>query len=665
MCIALFAALGPLANLGESQEIKKPAADDAKALIDQLTQLDRQDTGYSGTVSGSSFLPLGESRAGTMLLFQEPGTPSEALRSLVKLGVKALPTLLDHLKDERPTKIVLKHSGGFGGMFISRDKEEPDKGKKKDDPFGFGSSATEYTIMVGDLCYVAIGQIVNRGYSAVRYQPTAIILVTSVPKSKQLRDDLIKQWGNLTAEKHRDSLVRDLDDDQEGASIRLAYYYPATLETVALKQLAQPTYSASKVEDLVFTQLYKAKTAKERKELVDKFLAKHGEIARAGIRVQLFSDLEAVEEDKQLEKTLLARQCLMELFGYPAGVKSKDRPQIWPLEENTQARFVHTLRYDRSEKLDRALRDLLAKTDDDYLATGCLNRLVGRGYDDAIEAYLKRRLPLLKENDNYELRGYEPKLGWTRLHAAVHLAIPEFVDQAIKDKTPVNARGKDGRTALHVAAELGNLNISRALLEAKADPNIKDAKSKLAVQFAAFQDHAEVVRLLVSKKSEVPDALVAATIGDANRLTDLLKQSKDAVRMRNEDGLTPLHLAAREGHLDAAGALIAAGANVKAIDEPKRKHGFSHGWMPLHFAVLSNKPALAKLLLDQGADVNAVDRRGNHAPLHFAAFGGNVELVTLLLDRKADRTLVDERKRTPLDLAREKKHAAVIKLLEN
>jgi ankyrin repeat protein len=669
--LLMTVVVGPQA----AQENKKAPADEVTALIDQFTRLDRQDTGYSGSVSGSSFLPLGESSAGTMLLFQAPGEPSDALRSLVKLGVKALPTLLDHLKDDRPTKIVLKHRGGFGGMFISRDKAAK-KGKKDDDDvFGFGDVSTEYTVMVGDLCYVAVGQIVNRNYWAVRYQPTAIIMVTSVPNYKELRDKLIKEWGNLTPEKHRDSLVRDLlDSDNEyarnGASIRLAYYYPEALEAAALKQLARPSYDGMKVQDLVRGLLYKATTAKERKALVDAFAAKHGEIGRDGIRWYLFDDLGSVEADEEgrlhpkMEKRYPARECLVDAFGLPAGVKSKDRPAVEPLHDASQARFVQTLHYDRSEKLDQALRDLLAKTDDDYLAKGCLDRLVGRGYDIEIEAYLKRRLPVLKEADRGDLRAYEPKLGWTRLHAAVDLGVPEWIDQAIRDKTPVNARAKDGRTALHVAALLGKVGAARMLLEAKADPNIQDGKGALAVQLAADADHAEIVRLLAAKKSEVPDVMVAAVAGDSARLTELLKQNADAVKQRNQEGMTPLHVAAREGHLDAVKVLLATGADMKAVDDPKGKYRYPNGWTPLHYAVLSGNTAIAKLLIDKGADVNAVDQRGKHTPLHFAAFAGNVELVTLLLDRRADRTLRDSEKRTPLDLAKERKKSAVVTLLE-
>jgi ankyrin repeat protein len=671
----LVAGLGLITSVARAQELKNQPevpANEVKALIDRLIGLDRQDTGYSGSVTGSAFLPLGQSEMHTMLFGQRPHASSDTLKSLVKLGTRALPTLLEHLNDDRPTKIILTHQGDLGGMFIAQDEDE---GAKNGHP-RFGEEK-HYTIMVGDLCYVAIGQIVNRNYWAVRYQPTAIFLVTSVPKSKKLREDIAKEWGNLTPDKHRDLLARDLDsgyeDVRNGASLRLAYYYPAALEALAPKQLGRPAYDAIAVEDLVRNRLYPAKTTKERKTLVDKFAANNGEIAREGIRWALFEDLDTQEADEEgrlspkLNPRHRARECLVDVFGLPATVKSKDRPLVAPLETAAQARFVQTLHYDRSEKLDRALRDLLAKTDYDYMAKGCLDRLVGRGYDAEIEAYLKRRLPHLEGRDRKELLAYEAKLGWTRLHAAVNLGVLEFVESTLRNNVPVNARARDGRTALHVAAADGRAAVVEVLLKAKADPNVKDEKGRLAVELAAQQGYSEIVHRLVANKSEVPDVFVAATVGATDRLATLLKKNPDLVKLRNGEGLNPLHVAAREGHADAVRTLIGAGADVNALDDhpaEEFRRQYTTGSTPLHLAAMAGKAASAAILLDHRADVNATDRNGKHTALHFAAWAGNAELVTLLLAHQADRDAKDDMDRTALALAKEKGHKAVIKLLE-
>ena len=72
-----------------------------------------------------------------------------------------------------------------------------------------------------------------------------------------------------------------------------------------------------------------------------------------------------------------------------------------------------------------------------------------------------------------------------------------------------------------------------------------------------------------------------------------------------------------------------------------------------------------KLLIDRGADVNQRGGLHSETPLHFAAQYGNVELVKLLLEAKADPTAKEFRGKTPLDVAKERKHPDIVKLLES
>jgi ankyrin repeat protein len=74
-------------------------------------------------------------------------------------------------------------------------------------------------------------------------------------------------------------------------------------------------------------------------------------------------------------------------------------------------------------------------------------------------------------------------------------------------------------------------------------------------------------------------------------------------------GFTPLLFAAREGGIDAAKALIDAGARMELADPD--------GITPLSMAIINAHYDLASLLIDRGADVNARDRAGR-TPLFFA-----------------------------------------------
>src|SRR5262249_44467258 len=88
---------------------------------------------------------------------------------------------------------------------------------------------------------------------------------------------------------------------------------------------------------------------------------------------------------------------------------------------------------------------------------------------------------------------------------------------------------------------------------------------------------------------------------------------------------------------------------------------------PLVWAVWREQPnlKLVKLLIDRGADVNRHDGREKETPLHYAARYGNVELAKLLLEAKADPTAKEFHEKTPLDLAKERKHQDIVKLLES
>jgi F-type H+-transporting ATPase subunit beta len=91
--------------------------------------------------------------------------------------------------------------------------------------------------------------------------------------------------------------------------------------------------------------------------------------------------------------------------------------------------------------------------------------------------------------------------------------------------------------------------------------------------------------------------------------------------------------------------------------------GCATGESPLWAAVLLRRPAIARVLLEAGADPNAAAATRS-APLHVAAMRGERELVRLLLAHGADCTLRDAGGRTPAEWARSKGFGEVAALLE-
>lgn len=177
-----------------------------------------------------------------------------------------------------------------------------------------------------------------------------------------------------------------------------------------------------------------------------------------------------------------------------------------------------------------------------------------------------------------------------------------------------------------------------------------------------------------------------ASRGDTAAVTGLLwAGANHDVRVAHpcfSDGATALHVAAREGHLGVAIALIEAGAQADGSNvEEDDRHVVDSQFgprkrdpTPLHEAAGRGRVEVVRALLKNGANTEALtlgvkcDGGGRHrrrdydiSPLHLAAEGGHVEVVRALVQAKANvncRSASFEL--TPLWLAAEEGHAEVV-----
>ncbi len=85
--------------------------------------------------------------------------------------------------------------------------------------------------------------------------------------------------------------------------------------------------------------------------------------------------------------------------------------------------------------------------------------------------------------------------------------------------------------------------------------------------------------------------------------------------------------------------------------------------VPLHAAVAGRKLQLVKLLLAQGANVNAT-QTGGWTALHGAAQNGDLDIVEALIAKGAHVHARAENNQLPLDLALTKGHAHVAAVLQ-
>ena len=98
-------------------------------------------------------------------------------------------------------------------------------------------------------------------------------------------------------------------------------------------------------------------------------------------------------------------------------------------------------------------------------------------------------------------------------------------------------------------------------------------------------------------------------------------------------------------------------------------HGGSGGQidMALIFAASNGQVEMVQLLLERGANVNYTDHRlmsDGYSALHWAATKGRESTVSLLLQHGADRSLKSTDGLTALQLAKQRGHASIVKMLE-
>lgn len=164
---------------------------------------------------------------------------------------------------------------------------------------------------------------------------------------------------------------------------------------------------------------------------------------------------------------------------------------------------------------------------------------------------------------------------------------------------------------------------------------------------ALYQGKTDEAKAIAATRSDL-DVLEAAAIGDVERLRALLDEDPSLANAWSDDGFTPLHYAAFFGQPEAAKLLIERGADLEARSTNRE---FALDAAPLHSAVAARERGTIEVLLDAGADVNAV-QHGGFTPLLEAAQTGQAEVVELLLERGADPDAKLDDGRTATDLAR-------------
>jgi uncharacterized protein len=210
-----------------------------------------------------------------------------------------------------------------------------------------------------------------------------------------------------------------------------------------------------------------------------------------------------------------------------------------------------------------------------------------------------------------------------------------------------------GETALMTAVKIGNLESVKLLLDHGAVVDTADPTYKqTALMIAARENHSDVARLLLDRGANVnaqtrtgatPAWVLPNSVAGFGFGKGIIRGGLPAdrgSRYFTPGGLTPLLYAARDGRLETAKILVAAGADLSKKDP--------NDITPLLMAISNNHPDVARFLIDKGADINASDWYGR-TPLWTAVEVRNMDFDNGTFENLVDREPLLELIQTLLD----------------
>ncbi|XP_072759305.1 protein TANC2 isoform X1 [Anoplolepis gracilipes] len=186
-----------------------------------------------------------------------------------------------------------------------------------------------------------------------------------------------------------------------------------------------------------------------------------------------------------------------------------------------------------------------------------------------------------------------------------------------------------GETALTIAAANGSTATVSALLARGANPTVVNAKGLSPLMLAAKEGHWGTAERLLQGDLSI------STYAISDEAVSLLEQ-------RDPAGRTALMLAASEGYTNLIELFLDKGSILETRDK--------EGLTALGWACVRGRVTVVQMLLDRGANVSTNDNTGR-TPLDLAAFQGNPKLVQLLLEKGAAVEHVDLHGMRPLDRA--------------
>ena len=253
----------------------------------------------------------------------------------------------------------------------------------------------------------------------------------------------------------------------------------------------------------------------------------------------------------------------------------------------------------------------------------------------------------------------------TSLVRAVKVDDADRVRTLLFANVNVNEKNYAGITPLAVAAERGNMDIIKMLVE-EGGAKINEVSSYGVTPLiaAAAAGNTEATQYLIAHGADVTAKddlgktalLHAAAKNNKALITNLIKLNSAATELADITGNTPLMYAAQAGALGNVQALVANGANVNYKNP-------NNGLNALAVAAAEGQNATVRYLVRNGADINITDSH-KRTPLFYAMSTDQTRTFETLINLGADVNAKDENGQTVLTAAVKQHKPVFVSILQ-
>ncbi len=232
------------------------------------------------------------------------------------------------------------------------------------------------------------------------------------------------------------------------------------------------------------------------------------------------------------------------------------------------------------------------------------------------------------------------RYGVTPMQLACENGNHEMIALLLEAGADPNVTDKQGETALMTTVRTGNVESVKVLLDHGATIDRRDpAFQQTALMIAIRENHPDVVKLLVDRGAQVnvqtrtgqtPQWILPNSVPGFGHGIGIVRGGLPdrGSRFLIPGAMTPLLYAARDGRVESAKILLAAGADID--------HADANGITPLLMAITNNHVDMARFLIDQGANVKAADWYGR-TPLWAAVELRNMDVDSSTFENGVDR----------------------------